>query len=153
MKNLKTTLQALTVILFYLLAGNSLSAKENVTKVMWQKLRELDLNTGKMPGDLKKLSSGGFVKIPGYMVPLEDNDSEVTEFLLVPYPQACVHTPAPPANQIVHVKMKKGKKAAVTYYEPIWIYGNLKVGLVESMYATAIYSLSGLKIEPYQRKE
>ena len=29
---------------------------------------------------------------------------KVTEFLLVPWVGACIHTPPPPPNQIVHVK-------------------------------------------------
>ncbi|MGI9201102.1 MAG: DUF3299 domain-containing protein [Woeseiaceae bacterium] len=47
---------------------------------------------------------GTFVRIPGYAVPLELSGSKVTEFLLVPYVGACIHTPPPPPNQIVHVE-------------------------------------------------
>src|SRR5262245_46060544 len=38
----------------------------------------------------------GVARVPGYMDPLEDNLEEVTEFLLVPYPGACIHVPPPP---------------------------------------------------------
>ena len=44
------------------------------------------------------------VRIPGYAVPLDTERSETREFLLVPYFGACIHTPPPPANQIVLVR-------------------------------------------------
>ena len=34
------------------------------------------------------------VKIPGYILPLEYEGDHITEFLLVPYVGACIHTPA-----------------------------------------------------------
>lgn len=49
---------------------------------------------------------GAFVSLPGYLLPLEYEDKQVTEFLLVPWVGACVHTPPPPPNQIVFVRAK-----------------------------------------------
>ena len=43
------------------------------------------------------------VRLPGYAVPLDADRSDKREFLLVPYFGACIHTPPPPANQIVSV--------------------------------------------------
>ena len=54
--------------------------------------------------------NGVEVKIPGFIVPLEENKGEVTEFLLVPYFGACIHTPPPPANQILHVRPQPGRE-------------------------------------------
>jgi hypothetical protein len=66
-------------------------------------------------------------RVPGYMVPLEDNLEEVTEFLLVPYPGACLHVPPPPPNQIVHVIMEGNKKAHVRLWmEAVWVEGTLR---------------------------
>ena len=48
--------------------------------------------------------NGCEVRLPGYLVPLEGQAGEWKEFLLVPYFGACIHSPPPPANQIVHVK-------------------------------------------------
>jgi hypothetical protein len=39
---------------------------------------------------------GAQVKLPGYLVPLEEVRGEMTEFLLVPYFGACIHTPRHP---------------------------------------------------------
>ncbi|MEO8924216.1 MAG: DUF3299 domain-containing protein [Caldimonas sp.] len=43
--------------------------------------------------------NGVLVKLPGYVVPLEEVRGGLKEFLLVPYFGACIHTPPPPANQ------------------------------------------------------
>ena len=74
-------------------------------KLSWQMLRGLDFRTGSMTPELQGVING-VARMPGYMVPVEDNLEEVTEFLLVPYPGACIHVPPPPANQIVHVIME-----------------------------------------------
>ena len=84
--------------------GNTADAAEKVPSLTWDNLRGLDPQSGKMPADLKK-HDGAIVRVPGFIIPLEDNDQAVSEFLLVPYPLACIHVPAPPPNQIVHVKM------------------------------------------------
>ena len=48
------------------------------------------------------------IRMPGYLLPLEFENRKVTEFLLVPWVGACIHTPPPPPNQIVHVKLENG---------------------------------------------
>ena len=53
---------------------------------------------------------GQVVRIPGFVVPLEDSKEGLKEFLLVPYFGACIHSPPPPANQIVHVLPKTPAK-------------------------------------------
>jgi hypothetical protein len=63
--------------------------------------------------------NGKLLALPGFVLPLEYKDKKVTEFLLVPWVGACIHTPPPPANQIVHVVAKtpfatKGMFEAVT---------------------------------------
>ena len=51
---------------------------------------------------------GEFVRIPGYVVPFDfDSDQSWAEFLFVPYMGACIHTPPPPPNQIVLVRLAK----------------------------------------------
>ncbi len=67
---------------------------------------------------------GQTVRMPGYLLPLEINDQKAVEFLLVPTVGACIHTPPPPANQIVHVRYPNGVKVA-GLYTPIWVSGPL----------------------------
>ena len=144
----RRTIFAIAVVLVCVNTGSLLRAQKAPVTVDWRKLRELNYQTGKMSAEIRGLN-GKLVKIPGFMVPLEDEQDAVTEFLLVPYPQACIHVPAPPPNQIVHVKMNKGSKATVYYYEPIWIYGVLKIQKASSIYAESSYTLSGTKAEIY----
>ena len=65
---------------------------------------------------------GQEVRIPGYLLPLEFDGLKVTEFLLVPYAGACIHTPPPPANQMVHVTFETGIEVA-GLFTPVWIEG------------------------------
>ena len=66
------------------------------------------------------------VRIPGYLLPLEFDGDKVTEFFLVPYVGACIHTPPPPPNQIVHVKTDEGYTTDGGLYTPVWVNGMMK---------------------------
>lgn len=127
------------------------NAAEKVPSLTWDNLRGLDFRSGKAPADLKK-HDGAVVRVPGFIIPLEDNDQEVSEFLLVPYPLACIHVPAPPPNQIVHVKMDNGKKVQFDFYRPVWAQGRLKIQNEQNMYTDTSYFMSGLSIEPYRER-
>ena len=85
---------------------------------------------------------GQHIRLPGYIVPLEvSEEGRTTEFLLVPYFGACIHTPPPPANQIVHVIAPapvKGLHAMDTVY----VSGTLKA----ARYASADMGVSGYEI-------
>ncbi|HET8563066.1 MAG TPA: DUF3299 domain-containing protein [Candidatus Binatia bacterium] len=122
---------------------------DKVPSVSWEDLQQLDLRTGNMPASLKKLD-GTVVRVPGFVIPLEDNDQAVSEFLLVPYPMACIHVPAPPPNLIVHVKMDKGKKVNFDFFAPVWTQGRLKIQKTQNMYTDTSYSMTGLLVEPYR---
>ena len=50
--------------------------------------------------------AGQNLALPGFVLPLEYDGKKVTEFLLVPWVGACIHTPPPPPNQMVHVIAK-----------------------------------------------
>lgn len=68
---------------------------------------------------------GKTVKIPGFVLPLEFENTSISEFLLVPYFGACVHTPPPPANQIIHGKLDQQFNLQ-ELFEPVWITGKLR---------------------------
>jgi len=61
-----------------------------------------------------------------------------------------VHTPPPPPNQIVEVKMEGGKKAKFDFWNPIWVRGKLEIQTVKSPYGDVSYKLTGMAIEPYK---
>ena len=100
---------------------------------------------------------GSFVRIPGYVMPLETSGTAIDEFMLVPTIGACIHTPVPPANQMVFVEVKESFYAQ-ELYEPVWVTGLMKleyeknsltyfdgVGTVESAYI-----IQDAVIEPYE---
>lgn len=58
---------------------------------------------------VKDSMNGKYIKIVGYIAPLEYTESRtIKEFFLVPYFGGCIHSPPPPANQIIYVKSKNG---------------------------------------------
>jgi hypothetical protein len=116
------------------------------TQVDWVQYRELDLTTGRPSERLASLD-GKRVRSPGFMVPLEDNRSEVTEYLLVPNAQACVHAPPPPANQMVYVRMVNGPAKMI--YGPVWVEGTLRVASQAHQYGNAGFQIYGEITEPY----
>jgi uncharacterized protein len=119
--------------------------------VSWQTLQTLNFT---IPQSQQKAAAlqldGKRVSIPGFMVPLEDDLDQVTEFLLVPYAGACIHVPPPPPNQIVYVKMNKNTKVQVTFTDPILVTGTLRISTVQSPYGDVSYDLSGETVVPYQ---
>ncbi|MBX2835477.1 MAG: DUF3299 domain-containing protein [Gammaproteobacteria bacterium] len=93
---------------------------------------------------------GERVKIPGYVVPLDfDGQTKLKEFLLVPYYGACIHTPPPPANQVVHAESSTTIDLENPYY-PVWLIGTLKTETVQSALAESGYRLDVEGVLPYE---
>jgi uncharacterized protein len=91
---------------------------------------------------------GQSVRIPGFVVPLEDSKDGLKEFLLVPYFGACVHSPPPPANQIVHVLPRSPAKG-LRSMDAVWITGMLTTGRTDSYMGAASYRIEALSVAPY----
>lgn len=97
------------------------------------------------------------VRIAGYLLPTEFSGSKAVEFLLVPSEGACIHTPAPPANQVVHVSWEKGFEHQ-GLYAPVWVSGRIStVGVMEAVTfrdgtadVAAGYSMSATRVELYR---
>lgn len=122
------------------------SGSGDAVEVDWRLLGNLDYVTGKAVGELASLD-GKFVRVPGFVVPLEDEARRVTEFLLVPSPQACIHVPAPPPNQMVHVLMPQG---AENSFGPVWVYGTLRIQPKRHQYGESSFQMDGERLEPYR---
>ena len=90
------------------------------------------------------------VKIAGFIVPLDfDFDSETFQtFLLVPYFGACIHTPPPPSNQIVHITSSQALNQEWLDYA-VWASGVLKTKSKDSIQAFAAYSMEDVSLEEY----
>ena len=94
------------------------------------------------------------VRLPGYVVPLDAERSEKREFLLVPYFGACIHTPPPPANQIVLIRptaQSKIKKLPESM-DIVWVEGEIKEGRVTTSQGVSGYLLEAVSVAPYEVK-
>lgn len=115
----------------------------------WRILASLDLETGEAPAALRALD-GKQVVIAAFIVPLEDDMQQADEFLLVPYFGACVHTPPPPPNQMVYVKMRGRKTVKIGWWDPVHFVGVLHLKQVESPYGASYFEMEGLESKPYK---
>lgn len=89
------------------------------------------------------------IRIPGFIVPLEfDENFVVTEFFLVPYFGACLHSPPPPPNQIVFVKLNEGVKVE-SLEQPFWVTGLVTTVSEVNDTAHAAYSMTANDIALY----
>ncbi len=139
---------SVTAIAFLLSAHSFLAAPVPPTPVTWSTLKTL--TNPKVDSPAKALDKK-IVAVPGFMVPLEDDAEEVTEFLLVPFAGACIHVPPPPPNQMIYVKLRGGHKAKMSFSEPIVVVGQLHVMTVQSPYGDVSYNLDGDSVKPYEQ--
>ncbi|WP_240754292.1 DUF3299 domain-containing protein [Lampropedia aestuarii] len=93
--------------------------------------------------------SGKNIRLPGYVVALEEGKQGLTELLLVPNFGACIHTPPPPANQIIHIKLDKPVKGFVSL-DAVWVTGELVVNRTDSDMGVSGYSLKNARLETYK---
>ncbi|MFC1236344.1 DUF3299 domain-containing protein [Vibrio sp. F74] len=82
-----------------------------------------------------------YVKIPGFVVPLEMQNNKVIEFFIVPYFGACIHVPPPPPNQLLHATSKIGIDVS-DLNQPYWFQGKITANMTENSIAKAGYQLS-----------
>ncbi|MDV5169636.1 DUF3299 domain-containing protein [Photobacterium rosenbergii] len=68
-------------------------------------------------------------KMLGFIAPIDFDGTKVTRFFLVPTAGACIHTPAPPPNQIIMVEFEQGIELK-RLEDPIWVEGKLESEMV-----------------------
>ena len=91
---------------------------------------------------------GQKVRLPGFVVPLDFEGTETSEFLLVPYFGACIHVPPPPSNQIVYVTTVAGYPLQ-ELFDPVWVTGEIRTEAHLNDVGDAGYTLQATIIEPY----
>ena len=89
------------------------------------------------------------IRIAGFVVPLDGEREALREFLLVPYFGACIHTPPPPANQVIHVTLATPVKG-VRMMDAIWVSGLMHTATSDTGMGTAGYRMDGQTVAPYQ---
>ena len=109
-----------------------------------------ELNSAPLNDKIKN----SYIKIPGFIAPLDQDGESINEFLLVPYFGACVHSPPPPLNQTVYVKVStKDGISLEDSFLPIWIYGKIQTTGKKTEIGNAGYSIAEARIEPYLEEE
>jgi hypothetical protein len=94
--------------------------------------------------------NGQYVKLPGYIVPLEsDEGGLLSEFLLVPYFGACIHVPPPPPNQIVYVRLAKPFNFR-DMSQPYWIIGMISTKPWSGDMADTDYVMAAERVEVFR---
>lgn len=97
--------------------------------------------------------AGKFVRIPGYLVPLDINErGDAETFFLVPYFGACIHVPPPPPNQMVYVTFSGGLPPDAIYV-PYWVTGELEIETTENALGVATYAIDATTINEYEYEE
>lgn len=132
-----------TLITFLFTLSFTLQAKE----MSWEVLKTLEVDAktkkNKMSKELEK-AVGKEVTLKGFMMPLEYDAKEISEFLLMPYVPSCLHIPPPPANQLILVKMKKGTKVKPSFL-PVELKGKLKIE--ENKELESSYLIEGISMK------
>jgi len=104
---------------------------------------------------------GKQISMSGFILPIEYDGTKVTEFLLLPWEGACIHTPPPPQNQIVHVFVdEKIARESQGLFELVNITGTINTDQkTESLYVVdgtmdinMGYTMQAKIIEPIKKK-
>lgn len=100
--------------------------------------------------DVVEELDGLSIRIPGYVVPFDfDLERRQQTFLFVPYMGACIHTPPPPPNQLIHVRADPPIRV-----DDIWVpyiaQGVLRTSVIESDLGDAAYTLELDKLNPFE---
>jgi len=85
--------------------------------------------------------NGKGVNLIGYVAPLDGDLEHVKEFLLVPYFGACIHTPPPPSNQIIHVHLMT-PMSMMGWDAGVSVSGILEINHSDTALGTAGYQMS-----------
>lgn len=94
---------------------------------------------------------GQRVRLPGYVVPLDMVGDKLQDFLLVPYFGACIHSPPPPANQIVHITLKKPQ--TLRTMDVVWVTGVMGIERQDTGMGVSGYAINADVVEPYKANE
>ena len=91
---------------------------------------------------------GAYIKMPGFIIPIELLASGVNSFVLVPYVGACLHTPPPPPNQLVFVTTDTPWPND-DLWEAVWVTGQMQHEVRSTEVAETGYALKADAMEVY----
>lgn len=88
------------------------------------------------------------VRMTGYPIIMAEGEGLAKTIILVPYHGACVHRPAPPANQMVVVSLKQGLPRNIGQ-TPLWITGRLHTLATPTAYGRVAYTMTDASWQKY----
>ena len=97
---------------------------------------------------LNEALDGAYIKMPGFILPLDVTSEGVKDFILVPYVGACIHTPPPPANQLV-VASSKTAWPSDQLWDAVWVTGTMRTQLQSTQFGQTGYSIVVDEMEIY----
>ena len=89
-----------------------------------------------------------YIKMPGFIIPIDISADGVTSFILVPYVGACIHVPPPPPNQLVFVSTKVPWPSE-RLWGAVWVTGTMQNKVQYTEVADTGYELEADQIEIY----
>jgi len=92
---------------------------------------------------------GAYIKMPGFILPIDLNADGVTSFVLVPYVGACIHTPPPPPNQLVFVTTQTPWPSE-QLWDAVWVTGQMQNKSHTTDVAETGYALTADTMEIYE---
>ncbi|MGZ2255930.1 DUF3299 domain-containing protein [Roseobacter sp. A03A-229] len=95
---------------------------------------------------LNEALNGAYIRMPGYIIPMEFGAEGVSAFLLVPYVGACIHVPPPPPNQLVFVNTETPWPSN-QLWDAVWVTGTMRTHLQATDIADTGYALAASDIE------
>ncbi|WP_242519145.1 DUF3299 domain-containing protein [Halochromatium roseum] len=90
------------------------------------------------------------VRLPGFVVPLENDEDSISEFLLVPYFGACIHVPPPPANQTILVTTAADQPYVGALFDTVWVEGRMQVEPFSDELGDAGYRIEATEVSLYE---
>jgi hypothetical protein len=150
------------------LTPTEVSKEQDTTRKLQQQGLDVDILLARRKeiadqkhGELQAVNAGlegQTVKLPGYMLPLDITGKKVSEFLLVPWVGACIHTPPPPPNQIVRV-IPDSPFEMPGMFAPVWVTGRMSTAaskkslfMIDGTSEIDIgYTLRASRVELYQQ--
>ena len=98
---------------------------------------------------LNPILDGAYIKMPGFIIPMDQSADGVTNFMLVPYVGACIHTPPPPPNQLVYVT-NNTPWPVNALWDPVWVTGQMRHEIQSTELGDTGYALIAEAMEVYE---
>ncbi len=98
---------------------------------------------------LNEALNGAYIRMPGFIIPFDIGTDGVKDFMLVPYVGACIHTPPPPANQLVMVNAAKPWPGD-ELWDPVWVTGVMRTQLQSTDLGQTGYFIAADEMEIYE---